>query len=69
MVRKNAGKDWNNPTEEQVSSFEEHKARLTAPPVLALPKANRPYMIDTDASVYAIGAVLLQQQDDSDPTS
>ena len=50
-------------------SFEELKARLNAPPILALPKANRPYMIDTDASAYATGAVLLQQQDEDDPTS
>ena len=69
MLRKNAGNDWHNPTEEQLRSFEELKARLTAPPILALPKATRPYMIDTDASAYAIGAVLLQQQDEDDPTS
>ena len=69
MLQKNGGNDRHNPTEEQLSSFEELKARLTAPPILALPKANRPYMIDTDASAYAIGAVLLQQQDENYPTS
>ena len=69
MLRKNAGNDWHNPTEEQLRSFEELKARLTSPPILALFKANRPYMIDTDASAYAIGAVPLQQQDESDHTS
>ena len=67
MVRKNAGNDWHNPTKEQLHSFEELKARLNAPPILALPKANRPYMIDTDASAYAIGAVLLQQQGRTTP--
>ena len=41
---------------------------MTAPPILALPKANRPYMIDTYASAYAIRAVLLQQQDEDNPT-
>ena len=69
MLRKNGGNDWHNPTEEQICSFEELDARPTAPPILSLPKANRPYMIDTDASAHAIGAVLLQQQDDNDPTS
>ena len=69
MLRKNAGNDWHDPTEEQLRSFEGLKARLTAPPILVLPKANRPYMIDTDASAYAIAAVLLQQQDEDDPTS
>ena len=69
MLRKNAGNDWHNPTEEQLRSFEELKARLTAPPILALLRANRPYVIDTVASAYAIGAVLLQQQDESDSTS
>ena len=69
ILRKNASNDWQNPTEEQLRSFEELKARLTAPPILASPKANRPYMIDTDASAFAIGAVLLQQQDEDCPTS
>ena len=36
------------------------------PPVLALPRADRPFMIDTDASSYQLGAVLLQQQDDNE---
>ena len=68
MLRKSAGNDWHNPTKEQQRSFEEVKARLTAPPILALPKTNRPYMINTDASVHTIGAVFLQQQDEDDPT-
>ena len=69
MLRKNTCKDWHNPTKEQLRSFEDLKARLTVPPTLALPKANRSYLINTDASAYAIGAVLLQQQDKDDPTS
>ena len=69
MLRKNAGNDWHNSTEEQQSSFQELMARLIAPPSLALPKAHRPYLIDTDASAYAIGAVLLKQLEENDPTS
>ena len=69
MLRKNADNNWHLPTEDQRRAFEELKARLTSPPILALPKASRPYMIYTDASAYAVGAVLLQQQDEDDPTS
>jgi len=68
MLRKDAVLDWDNPTTEQLEAFETLKAKLTSPPVLALPKANRPIMIDTDASQYAVGVVLLQQQDDEHPT-
>ena len=39
MLRKNAGNDWHNPMEEELRSFEELKARLTAPQILALPEA------------------------------
>ena len=69
MLRKDAARDWDNPTEEQSRAFEELKARLTSPPILALPKPGRPIMVDTDASAYAVGAVLLQQQDEDDLTS
>ena len=67
MLRKDASNDWHEPTEGQSRAFEELKARLTSPPILALPKPDRPFMIDTDASAYAIGAVLLQQQDEVTP--
>ena len=68
MLRKNLTNNWHDPTEGQWRAFQELKARLTSPPILALPKANRPYMIDTDASAYAVGAVLLKQQDEDDVT-
>ena len=67
MLRKDAEPDWENPTNEQKKAFETLKARLISPPVLALPKAGRPYMIDTDASAYRICATLLQQQDEDKP--
>ena len=62
MLRKDAEPDWEKPTDEQTRAFETLKTRLISPPVLALPKAGRPYKIDTDASAYLLGAVLLQQQ-------
>ena len=51
MLRTNPGNDWHNPTEEQLRSFEEFKARLSAPPILALPKANPPMVGSPCASV------------------
>ena len=47
------------PTDEQREAFEALKSALVSPPVLALPVRGRPFMIDCDASEYAIGAVLL----------
>jgi len=67
MLKKGEDPDWANPTDEQSRAFETLKARLTSPPILALPKVGRPYMIDTDASAYQLGATLLQQQDADRP--
>ena len=69
MLQKNAEIDWDNPTEAQRDAFAQLRDILLSPPVLGLPKANRPYMVDTDASEYQLGATLLQQQDDDNPTS
>ena len=72
MLKKDSGVEWGEdiaPTEAQRLAFEALKEALTTPPILALPKRNRPYMIDCDASAYAIGAALLQQQDEDDPKS
>ena len=70
MLKKDSTVDWNNhiePTEDQQSAFEALKAALTSPPILGLPQHGRPYMIDCDASKYAVGVVLLQQQDVEKP--
>ncbi|BHF75063.1 hypothetical protein SprV_0501815700 [Sparganum proliferum] len=48
-------------------SFEELKRRLISPPLLAFPNISEsapPFVLDTDASDVAIGAVLSQQQTD-----
>jgi hypothetical protein len=50
-------------TEECQVAFDEIKRLLTSPPVMAYPKPNCPYILDTDASNFAIGAVLSQVQD------
>jgi hypothetical protein len=67
MLKKGAEPDWQHPSEKQMQAFNSLKEALKTPPVLALPKNGRPYMVDTDASNHAIGAVLLQQQDDEHP--
>ena len=47
---------------EQQQAFEEIKRLLTSAPVLALPNAHDPFILDTDASNTAIGAELIQVQ-------
>ena len=67
MLRKDAEPDWDSPTNDELEAFETLKRKLVTPPILGLPKANRPYMIDTDASAYQLGATLLQQQNETEP--
>ena len=62
MLRKDAEPDWDSPTPDQLQAFETLKRKLVTPPILRLPKTNKPYMIDTDASAYQLGATLLQKQ-------
>ena len=50
---------WQN-AEQEV--FEQLKISLTTAPVLALPDPSKPFLVTTDASDYAIGAILSQDQ-------
>jgi len=53
-------------TEEMQRSFDELKAALTSPPVLAMPTPDGVFTLDTDASDLAIGGVLSQAQGGSE---
>ncbi|KAG2207610.1 hypothetical protein INT45_004096, partial [Circinella minor] len=45
-------------------AFENLKKHMTAAPILVPPNPDTPYIIETDASDYAVGAVLLQKGND-----
>ena len=66
MIRKDADPDWDLNTSDKCEAFETVKRKLVTPPILGLPKANHPCMIDTDASAYQLGATLLQQQNEQE---
>ena len=48
---------WN---QVEIEAFEQLKHALMTAPVLALPDLTKPFIVTTDASDYAIGAVLSQ---------
>ena len=49
---------WNSPQQE---AFENLKKLLVSPAILAIPSPGRQFILDTDSSDYASGAVLLQK--------
>ena len=51
-------------TEEEMEAYESLKKALTEPPVLALPRSDLPYVLDTDASDKQVGAALMQKYPD-----
>ena len=55
-------KDWLW-TDKQENAFKELKERITSAPILILPKNDEPFRVEVDASNYAIGAVLSQEQE------
>jgi len=48
-------------TKEHQTAFEDVKARLVADPVLACPDFDKPFILQSDASDYGIGAILTQE--------
>jgi RNase H-like domain found in reverse transcriptase/Integrase zinc binding domain/Integrase core domain/Reverse transcriptase (RNA-dependent DNA polymerase) len=59
LTKKNARFEW---TVECERSFEELKSRLTSAPILANPQDEGTFVLDADASDFALGAVLQQEQ-------
>jgi len=53
-------------SEDCQKAFDALKLALTESPVLAYPDMTKPFILDTDASGFAIGAVLSQKQDNGD---
>ena len=50
-------------TTDQQESFDKLKLALTSAPVLAYPNYEKPFLLETDASLKGLGAVLLQEDD------
>lgn len=63
LLKKNVTWDW-GPTEQD--AFDQLKLALTTTPVLQQNDGTKPYTLRTDASAYALGAVLLQTHDDQE---
>lgn len=61
LLKKDSKWKW---TEDCHSSFEELKKRLTSYPILRQPDFSKPFILYTDASGIAIGAILCQVDDD-----
>ena len=51
-------------TSEQAAAFKDLVEAVTSPPVLALPRSDLPFSVDTDASERQLGAVLFQTYPD-----
>jgi len=60
LTRKNATFVWNHECE---AAFQALKERLMSAPILVPPRNDGKYVLDTDASDTAVGAVLQQEQD------
>jgi len=56
-------KEWKWKEEHQ-RAFEELKKKITSQPVLALPRREGKFRVETDASGHAIGGVLSQEQEE-----
>ena len=60
LTEKNHAFNW---TPECENAFQLLKQKLVSAPILAYPKIGEPFILDTDASKFGIGAVLSQEQD------
>ena len=63
LIKKNVKFEWTNACEE---AFERLKHKLVLSPILAYPKNEGLFVLDTDASLYGSGAVLSQVQENGE---
>lgn len=66
MLKNRGELDWENPMEAQIKAFAALKQDLFKSPVPSLPKKKQPFMIDTDASKYAMEATPYKQSGSMD---
>lgn len=62
---KKKDQQWEWTTECQMA-FDQLKMAFTSKPILRLPDKSRPFVLETDASKYATGAVLMQEDSNGD---
>ena len=60
-MRKNATWQWGR---QEQTAFEALKKHVTSEPILAQPNLAAQFVLEVDASGYAVGAVLLQSKED-----
>lgn len=63
LLHKNVPWDW---TPEVHAGFEKLKVAFTSRPVLLIPDYTKPFIIEADTSLFATGAVLLQEDSNGD---
>ncbi|GES99293.1 uncharacterized protein LOC105343682 [Rhizophagus clarus] len=61
LLKKNTPFVWRN---DQVDSFEYLKTCLMTPPILSYPNFEKPFILYTDASTFALGTILSQKNED-----
>ena len=61
LTKKNCQWHW---TEREQEAFDELKRLCSSQPVLRAPNWNKPFLMETDASGYALGVVIAQEHED-----
>jgi hypothetical protein len=63
LLRKDTNFEW---TEERDKVFNDLKKRFISQPILIIPDQTKPFFVESDASKYATGAVLMQKDSNGD---
>ena len=62
LLKKNTPYEW---SKDQHDAFERLKTCLMTPPILAYPNFKKPFILYTDASTFALGAILSQKNENN----